>query len=408
MQVASRQIPESVSPGLQASEPVQPIRVAVVQPSLAKYRIPVFKELASRDGIDLTVYYGTRRDLINVEPEGFKAVAAPLHRVGPSRRYLLIHGAQWTSASLRKCDVLVLNWTPRYATLLPSLLKAKLGGVPTVLWGHGFSKRDRPSQRAVRKFFAERGTAVMFYDAYTAQKHIDEGWDSSRVFVAPNTVDQQEAAQARERWLSDPERLSAFQREHGLTPGQVLLYVSRLDPANRVDMLIRATAKLKRQWPGIRTVIIGNGDQERERLREVAKEAGIDSSVFLKQGIYDEDELAPWFLSAAAYCYPENIGLSIIHAMSYGVPVVTSDCRECHNPEIAVLEPGVNGLTYQHGSLEDLSGTLSGLLSDAEQRGKLASNALATATDGFPIAKMVDGIEAAIRYAYSQRPSAGR
>ena len=37
--------------------------------------------------------------------------------------------------------------------------------------------------------------------------------------------------------------------------------------------------------------------------------------------IYDEIELAPWFLTADAFVYPENIGLSILHAFGYGLPV---------------------------------------------------------------------------------------
>ncbi|MEM9351425.1 MAG: glycosyltransferase family 4 protein [Planctomycetota bacterium] len=403
MPVASGQPAKTEELPSQSSGTGETIRVALVQPSLAKYRIPVFRELAARDGIDLTVYYGTRSDLINAEPEGFKAVAAPLHKLGRGNRYLLLHGAQWAHATRKACDVLVLNWTPRYATLIPSLFKARFNGVPTVLWGHGFSKRDRPSRQAMRKFIADRGSALLFYDAHTAQKQVDSGWDAERIFVAPNTVDHTGAIEARNEWSSDPDRLAAFRREQGLEPGPVLLYVSRLDPANRVDMLLRATANLKHEWPDVKTVVIGNGDEERERLRKIVGELGIESSVIFSPGIYDEKRLAPWFLSAAAYCYPENIGLSIIHAMVYGVPVVTSDRRECQNPEFAALTPGENGLTYAHGSLEDLSAVLSRLLSDTEQQGKLSRNAHETAMSRFPVSKMVDGMEAAIRYAYAKR-----
>ena len=107
------------------------IRVAVVQPSLAKYRIPVFRELASRPGIDLAVHYGKAEGIPNVAPEGFRAVEAPIRAAG---------GAKWQQAQVAlasrgECDVLVLGWDLHYASLVPALLRARAQRVGTVLWG---------------------------------------------------------------------------------------------------------------------------------------------------------------------------------------------------------------------------------------------------------------------------------
>ena len=49
------------------------IRLTIQQPSLAKYRVPVFRELSRVPDIDLKLLYGSRPDLPNVEPEGFNA-----------------------------------------------------------------------------------------------------------------------------------------------------------------------------------------------------------------------------------------------------------------------------------------------------------------------------------------------
>ena len=39
----------------------QPIRVVIQQPALPKYRVPVFRELAKRPDIDLTLYFGEKK-----------------------------------------------------------------------------------------------------------------------------------------------------------------------------------------------------------------------------------------------------------------------------------------------------------------------------------------------------------
>lgn len=383
------------------------IRVALVQPSLAKYRIPVFRELANRPGIDLKVYYGERPGLGNVEPEGFEAEQARLRNPQVLGQKFFFHGAQWSHATPKSCDVLVINWTPRYINQWAALLKAKWNGVPTVLWGHGFSKRDRWWWRMARIAVARMGTCLLFYDSNTAESYQAQGWDPKKLFVAGNSIDHSSIEQARASWLKNPERLQEFRKENQLEEGPVILYVSRLLPQNRLDLLLAATAKLSEQIRGLRTVIIGNGDDQRLILEALAKEYGISDQTHFLNGIYNEEDLAPWFLSADVFCYPENIGLSILHAYWYGVPLVTSDRRQCQNPEIVVFQDQVNGLAYKHGNVDSLAGALRKLLEDAPLKESMSKAARETVESNYTVERMVDGIEAAIRYAAGNGSGAG-
>ncbi|MCA9260071.1 MAG: glycosyltransferase family 4 protein, partial [Planctomycetales bacterium] len=197
----------------------------------------------------------------------------------------------------------------------------------------------------------------------------------------------------------EPDAVAQLREEHGIGAGPVVLYVSRLEPANRVDLLVEATAILAERVPDVTTVIIGNGDQERERLVALARQTGVESKTRFLSGIYNETVLARWFAAADAYCYPENIGLSLIHAFWYGMPVVTSDRFECHNPEIAALRPGENGMTYAHGDVADLARALETILRDDALRDAMSQQARRTVETEFSLARMVDGMEAAFRYA---------
>lgn len=385
------------------SEPIErPIRVTNVQPALAQYRVPVFREFARRPGIRLKVVYGSVKGVPNVAPDGFDAT--PTHRWEDKVTGfgLMIHTAEWSYCSPRHADVVVLRWSVRSIMLWPALLRARFLGVPVVLWGHGYSKTERWWWRIPRNWLAHLATAVLFYEPRTRDAFVRQGWNPDRLFVALNSLDHVEICQARDAWQENSVALPKFREENGIAEGPVILFVSRLMPANRIDLLIRATADLAREMPGLKTVVIGNGDEEKLRLEQLAFELGVADNVKFRDGIYDEFELAPWFLSSDVYCYPANIGLSLIHALWYGLPVVTSDNIDSQNPEIFALRDGVNGLLYQHENLSSLVTVLRAILADAERRTKMSEAARKTVEDRFTIPRMVDGLEAAVRYAARQ------
>jgi glycosyltransferase involved in cell wall biosynthesis len=295
-----------------------------------------------------------------------------------------------------------MRWSPRSLAQFPALMRARAEGVATVLWGHGYSKRERTWWRALRKWLGRQASAVLFYEPQTRDVYVREGWKSDRLFVAINSLDHTEIDQARIWWQEHPQELAAFRREHGLEDGPVILFVSRLQPANRVDLLIEAAAQLRTEIPGVKTVIVGSGAAEKTRLQAIAAREGVADRVVFVDGVYDEMKLAPWFLSAKVFCYPANIGLSLIHAMWYGLPVITSDKREAQNPEIVALQHGINGLMYRDGSKDALVDALRIILTKDALQSAMAQAARSTVEEGFTISRMVDGMEAAIRYAHNQ------
>jgi glycosyltransferase involved in cell wall biosynthesis len=373
------------------------IRVIVEQPSLAKYRLPVFQELARRPDIDFTLCYSKAPTLPNVEPDGFNARFVPSWRGEVGGRRIIWNSSGWNNARAGATDVLILNWNLNHLNLVPTLLRARANGVGTILWGHGYSKSEAGWRRLGRHGAARLATALLFYNHSTARQFIDQGWPKERIYVALNALDQRPVQAARRAWLAHPERLAAFRREQGIEDGPLLLYVSRIKPENRVDLLIRATALLRRRHPKLRTAIVGTGS-ELDKLKALAASEGVGDAVLFLGAIYDEAALAPWFLSADAFCYPANIGLSLLHAFGYGLPVITTDRNDLQNPEIEALEPGRNGLTYPHGDVQALAGALERLVVDRELRARLAAEAHVTAAERFNLQTMVDGMESAIRY----------
>ena len=278
------------------------------------------------------------------------------------------------------------------------MVRARRAGVGLVAWGHGYSKRENGVRKRLRRLIGTRADALLFYNHTARQKHLDEGDDPERCFVALNSLDQSPIESAKARVRATPGEPERFASGHDLEPSQTLLYVSRIQPANRVDMLVRAVANLRVRFPRLAAVIIGKGDGVGE-LRALAAELGVAERVRFLGAVYDEDELARWFLSSRVFCYPANIGLSVLHAFGYGTPVVTSDRLESQNPEIEALEHDGNGLLYADGSQKALEDALSRLLSDDDLHRRLAAKAERTVSERFTVRNMVDGMIEAAQYA---------
>ena len=378
----------------------QPTRVVIVQPSLGKYRVPVFRQLAGRPNVSLRVVHGVGLGVPNAPAEGFEAVEERFGRVRIGG-----HPFYWQRAQLRElrdADVAILTWDVHYLSLLPALARARRRGVGTILWGHGYSKNESPMRRRLRNWLGSRADAVLLYNQTGARKAIEAGVDPERVFVAPNTIDTSEASAARALWLRDPQRLRLWQQEQGLE-GPVLLHVSRYTPQRRIEMLLDAAVALRQEFPGLRVVLVGKGYDGPPVSAEIQRR-GLGGTVLTPGAIYDEQELAPYFLTARAMTFPANIGLSLHHAFAYGLPVVTHGDRDSQAPELEALVDGENGLLYKKDDLEDFIGKLRMLLTNDGLRHGLGVAAMDSIRDHWSLTAMVDGMMRAIEYVRRLQP----
>lgn len=377
-----------------------PIRVVIQQPSLAKYRVPVFRELARHPGIDLKVVYGNRAGIINADPDGFAAEMHPLWRrkLGPFPLYW--HQPQWSYARRGRADVLILTWNSQYLSLAPALWRARLNGIGTIVWGHGYSKHESWWRRGMRARLATWADAVLFYNQSTANDFVNTlHFNPDKIFVAKNALDQEPIEAASAQWRQRPDELAAFARQHDLQPGPVILFVSRLHPDNHLDWLLQAAQRLLGRFPELRVVIVGGGEDERQKLRGLAAALQLEKHVQFPGPLYEEQALAPWFLNSQVFCYPANVGLSLLHAFGYGLPVITSDNVSGQNPEIDALRDGVNGLMFRDGDIDDLAHRLECLLVDEALRRRLGQAALRTVREEFSIQQMVAAFAAAAQFA---------
>jgi glycosyltransferase involved in cell wall biosynthesis len=285
-------------------------------------------------------------------------------------------------------------------SLLPAILRAKINKVPVILWGHGYSKRENVIRKYLRQQAAELVSALIFYDFQTASAYIKSGFCKNKIFVAPNSIDQSDIKYAKSYWKNHKDKLTLFQDQLNIIPSKTIVYIGRIYSENRLDILIKALALIKKEHSDVKLIIIGKGLNEEEYLRELSHSLGVSDHIIWVGALYEELEIAKWMISATVFCYPENIGLSIIHAFGYGLPVVTSDYILGHNPEIYAFKEQINGLFFKSDSSQNLADTIKYIFNNPDQSSLLSKMALKTIDENFNIPKMVSGFRSAIESVY--------
>jgi glycosyltransferase involved in cell wall biosynthesis len=122
-----------------------------------------------------------------------------------------------------------------------------------------------------------------------------------------------------------PDR-SAARASLGIGDGERLaVTVNFLHPRKRVDLLLRAWARIEAALPAPRLLIVGEGP-ERPALEALAARLGLGRVRFA--GYVPEDELARFYAAADLLVHvarQETFGLTIIEAAAFAVPAVVVD-----------------------------------------------------------------------------------
>jgi glycosyltransferase involved in cell wall biosynthesis len=129
--------------------------------------------------------------------------------------------------------------------------------------------------------------------------------------------------------FATPPSAGAFRMRHGLPTGPIVLYLGKMTPRKRLDVLVSAFARLRRADANL--VLAGNDMGVEASLRRLVEEEGLTGRTFFT-GLLQGEERLEALVDAAVVVYPgrhEIFGLVAIEALLCGSPVVVSDDSGC-------------------------------------------------------------------------------
>jgi len=337
--------------------------VLFLQNSVMAYRKPVYNALCAEYAV--TVLHAGPK---SVEPgDDYTEQIVPAHAIGP----LFLQPGVSFERDIRPYDVVISMFDVRWPAYLWPLFRRER---PTyLLWGHRYGANALSNR--LRDLLMKRADGLIQYGDEEIERMVSRGIPREKIHVAPNTIHIPNHAD-----LSGETKSS-------------LLFVGRLEARKRVDDLIRAYARLEgRITDRVRLEIVGSGEEE-PALRDLARELGVADDVVFHGRIDDDESLAPIFGRAFAYVSPGPIGLGVLHAFAYGVPVLTaSNVR--FGPEYQNIEPEGNALVFE--DMEGMETAMRRITSEPELARRLGQAAHVHYSTSRTLESMVDGLREAI------------
>ena len=327
-------------------------RVAVAYHFFAHYRAAVIERLA-RDPRHEWTFYGDVKDFdSDIKPAelspGVRFRCLPCRKVrGP---VMWQHGLVELALS-RECDVMVFLGSPKYLATWVAAPLARLTGKRVLFWTHGWTKDPQGLGGLFKRVFYRLADDLLLYGRWGRQIGIWQGFDPAHLHVIGNSLDvaRQKAALA----AIPPGRPAEVRRElfgEDVTP--VISCTTRLTRLRRLDMLFDAVDLLAKQGVRANVALVGDGP-ERANLEAHAKRLGIN--VKFVGACYDEARIGEILLASNVCVAPGQVGLSAMHAMAFGVPVVTHGDRPNQMPEFESVIPGKTGSLFVEGDLRSLA-----------------------------------------------------
>ena len=161
----------------------------------------------------------------------------------------------------------------------------------------------------------------------------------------------------------------------GYDDGKInILFVGRLESRKGAKYLLQAYAKLKKDHPNIRLIVVGPGVNLRRRYEWWVRFKHLKDVIFT--GGVSYDELPRYYKTADIFCAPavgkESFGIVLLEAMALGKPIVASS-----NPGYAsVVKHEEQALMVPPRNSAALAAALLRLINDRELRARMGENGL--------------------------------
>lgn len=309
------------------------------------YRLPIFKLMEERIGCDF--YFGDRMKfkIKTIAPNDLRCFKKTLHNVFFGNFY-------WQRGSiplmLRPYKYYILDGEPYCLSSWLQLLIAKVLRKNTISWTHGWYGREGVIKRIIKRAYYHMFSSLMVYSEYAIALMERQGFHKDRLFCIANSLDSDKEKEIRTHLHHTRIYSSHFQNDN-----PAIIYCGRIQKGKKLEMIIDAIKQMKQEGIMVNVVFVGK-DIDDINIELYAANRGVASQVWMFGPCYDDAILGELFYNAHVCVSPGNVGLTAIHALSFGCPVVTHDNFSQQMPEFEAICPGKTGDFFKQDNLSSL------------------------------------------------------
>ena len=282
-----------------------------------------------------------------------------------------------------KPDIVILFLHLKDKVMMPIIGYCKTHHISVIYWNHGINIRT-PNDKAKNAVFHAIHNACDALITYTPEmKQYFSEKNQKKLFVAYNTLNFTDI---------DKDKVPAKEEtkaKYGIKESKVILYISRMMPYKRVDLLMEAFKDLD----DIAVVMVGPGFSDKQKafcdahsnLYYLGEKYGAEVNEIYKMG--------------DVFSTPGHIGLAMNESLFWGLPVVLLDVR--HAPEIYYMKNGVTG--YLAKDETEFREYVIKLLRDNKRLSEMSKTCLEVYEKEVSIDRMYQGFIDAVQYCEKKR-----
>lgn len=245
-----------------------------------------------------------------------------------------------------KPDAVILLGNYGFLSTIFLTFVLKVVGRPVLFWGHGRYGSEVGITLLVRRAFNCLPDKWLVYGENAKKLMIGDGIAESKIQVIYNSLDLR--AQNEIYKILSTSELTSCDREYRA------VFIGRLTEVKRLDLALRALSILHLRGLPLTLTLIGDGPM-RLNLEALAAELEISSSVTFVGAVYDENVIGEYLYNADFCLSPGNVGLTAMHSLAYGTPVITHGNLAEQMPEAESVLDGITGVFFEQGSYESLA-----------------------------------------------------
>ena len=371
-------------------------RVVIQYPFIPLYRIPVFRKLAESDKYDY-IYWAGMQSPDKYLRSAFAESGLPLEEVPLQTIRIPIvkkvlefqFSAIWKLIKNRP-DVYIILANPNSISSWMCMLAARLMGCVVLAWSHGFLSDENSFKNKLRKLYYRIPHGHLLYGNKAKEIMIKRGFNRDKLDVIYNSLDYEKQAVLREK--QDKERRASVRKDLNIPEtGILLIAIGRLMSKLKIDQAIEGIKCLNNQQKNVYLLVIGDGP-ERENLTKKAEALGISDKVIFYGACHNEEILSQLFNAADICVVMGKVGLSAMHALGYGIPLVTNNNLDKHFPEIEAITENETGWFFAEDDIESFAN----MIKPVEYRGECYKKCIKVIEDRYTPAKQSKLIENAI------------
>lgn len=350
------------------------IKLGILVSHPIQYFVPVYRELAKAEGIDLTVLYHTRVGVDAYYDPGFgQTIQWDIPLLDGHRHEFLSDknknaGVQWRIINelvRNRFDVLIVHGYNSLTNIF-AILVARLLGTKVLMRGDTHNQPGYETSWVKANF-----KRVLFKccDGFVTVGSLNHayferfGVPAERLCFAPLCVQNNLFSTLPD--LRKRHRLEVRVALNLASDSLIVLFASKLIKRKSADDLIRAFARIAEAYPASCLVIAGSGDEE-DNLHQLTESLGIQQIRFI--GFQNQSELPKLYAASDMFVLPsgkEPWGLVINEAMAAGLPVIVSS-EVGAAPDL--VDGKGTGIVYPRGDVQALSAALETMLQSPSLR----------------------------------------